>query len=297
MKNLKTKRSNYIKDYLIVNYSKKSKFEITSDLGLSWSYIQKMAHLLNIKREFNESRKSFSLSKLLDGSNKSLYWIGFILADGHLSKSNTLQINLNERDSNHLHSLREYLRSDIKISIKNGIVRCVFTDVPSIIELKKMFSWQSNKTKNPIQLPNLTNEQLFSLIIGFIDGDGSINSRQCKTSLHVKCDKSWREILSIFHFHLVGEYKKFNDVGGCSIFYISKTEKLRDIKRRALGLDLPIMIRKWNKIDLNKVMKYDKSKIVLDLIISGKTLKDIKKLGYSRSLIYSTMKKYYNMVK
>ena len=114
MKNLKTERSKYIHNYLKENYSKKSKNDIISDLGLSWNYIQKMAHLLDIKRSFSESNKSFSLSKLLDGSNISYYWIGFILADGHMTKNNTIQINLNKKDILHLEKLKS-LRDGVTI--------------------------------------------------------------------------------------------------------------------------------------------------------------------------------------
>jgi hypothetical protein len=286
MKNLKTKRSLFIKNYLTVNYSKKSKDELINELKLSWSYIQKLAHLFGIKREFNESNKSFNLKKLLDGSNESLYWIGFIIADGHISKANTIQINLHKKDYEHLNSLINYLDSKVSIRIKENIIRCVLTDVPSVLSLKKMFNWSSNKTKNPVEIPNLTDDQLFSLIIGFIDGDGYINSKR----LVVKCDKSWENILMRFYTHLTGEKKKFNYVDNCSIFYILKKNILRSIKNKSISLNLPIMKRKWNKIDTNKVLKYEKSKIVLKLIMDGKSIRDIKDQGFSSSLIYSVRK-------
>ena len=290
MKNLKTNRSLFIKSYLIRNYSHKSKDEIISDLGLSWKYIQKMAHLFDIKREFNESTKSFSLSKLLDGSNISYYWIGFMLADGHISNNNTIQINLNKKDANHLDRLKLYLGSDFQLSIKNNIVRCVLTDVPSILKLKHLFKWTSNKTKNPVEIPELTNDQLFSLIIGFIDGDGCIN----KKSLVVKCDKSWKKILNLFYYHLKGEYKEFQDRGSCSIFYINKHQDLKNIKNKALLMNLPIMERKWNKINCDRVMKYEKSNIVYNLLLNQLTINQIKKIGFSSSLIYS-VKKLHNL--
>lgn len=291
MKTLKTKRSAQIKNYLIDNYSLKSKEEIVKELGLSWGYIQKMAHLFNIKREFNESKKSFKLSKLLDDSNISYYWIGFIIADGHISKYNNIQINLNKKDINHLNKLKIYLQSDIKLHIKGNIVRSTFTDVPTIIKLKNKFKWKSNKTKSPVDISNLNEEQLFSLIIGFIDGDGSINSK----SITVKCDKKWKDTLNYFYYCLIGEYKEFNYVDNCSIFYINKHEYLKSIKIKALSLSLPIMERKWDKINLNKIMKYEKSDIVYDLLSKGKSVNDIKEMGFSISLIYSVKNKILEM--
>ncbi len=53
------------------------------------------------------------------------------------------------------------------------------------------------------------------------------------------------------------------------------------------------MKRKWNKIDTNKVLKYEKSKIVLKLLMGGKSIKDIKDQGFSSSLIYSVRKNYF----
>lgn len=287
MKNLKTKRSIYIRDYLIENYSKKSKEEIKNDLGLSWSYIQKMAHLLNIKRDFNESVKSFSLSKLLNGSNESYYWIGFIIADGHITKEDNIQVNVSGRDISHMIRLRDYL-GDVKIYFKNGIVRLHLCDRPTVIKIKELFNWKTNKTKNPLDIPHLNDDELFSLIIGFIDGDGSISK---KGTLTVKCDLSWKENLEFFYQHLSGNNKYFNTTScGCSIFYICDYPTLRNLKQKAISLKLPVMERKWDKINLNKVMKYEKSKIVEILI--DKSVKEIEEItGFSKSLIYSVKNK------
>lgn len=291
MKNLKTERSKYINTYLKENYSKKSKNDIISDLGLSWNYIQKMAHLLDIKRSFSESNKSFSLSKLLDGSNISYYWIGFILADGHITKNNTIQINLNKKDIFHLEKLKSYLDSSINLRVKDNVVRCTFTDVPTIIKLKNIFFWSTNKTINPIILPSLKDEQLFSLVIGFIDGDGSINTKDSRVTLTVKCHKSWKNNLEVFYNNLTGENKKFNDSGDCSMFYISNFEILRSIKIKSLYLNLPIMNRKWNKINCDRIMKYQKYDIVNNLLIEGLSLNQIIEMGFSKSLVYSVRKK------
>lgn len=289
MKNLKTKRSIYIKDYLIENYSKKSKEEIKNDLGLSWSYIQKMSHLLNIKRDFNESAKSFTLSKLLDGSNYSYYWLGFIIADGHITKDDSIQINVSDKDLSHMDRLRHYL-GDVKLYSKNGIVRLHLSDKPTVVKIKEFFNWKTNKTKNPLYIPPMSDDQLFSLIIGFIDGDGSISK---SGHITVKCDSSWKENLEFFYQQLSGNDKDFNITScGCSIFYICDYPTLRNIKQKAISLKLPIMNRKWDRIRLDRVMKYEKSKIVNELI--DKSVKEIKDItGFSKSFIYSVKNKKY----
>jgi hypothetical protein len=290
MKNLETQRSNYIKNYLIENYSKRSKEEIKGDLGLSWSYIQKMAHLLNIKREFNESCKSFSLSKLLDESNISYYWIGFMIADAHITKFDSIQINVSEKDISHIFKLKEYIEDEtIRINLKDGIVRLHLCDKPTVIKLKKNFKWKTNKTKNPIEIPKLKEDQLFSLIIGFIDGDGHINN---KGSIIVKCDFNWKENLEFFYYTLTSKEREIKVTSdGYSIFSISHYPTLRNIKQKAISLNLPILNRKWNKIEIDKIMKYEKSKIVESLIhLKVKEIKEIT--GFSKSLIYSVKKTY-----
>ena len=53
-----------LEDYLKENYPTSSRETIIEDLGLSWNYIQKKAHLFKIKRCFNENSNSFKYSGL-----------------------------------------------------------------------------------------------------------------------------------------------------------------------------------------------------------------------------------------
>lgn len=53
-------------NYLLENYSVKSKEEIIKDLNLSWSYIQKLACLNGIKKGRNESPNDWKFKKLID---------------------------------------------------------------------------------------------------------------------------------------------------------------------------------------------------------------------------------------
>lgn len=59
-------------------------------------------------------------------------------------------------------------------------------------------------------------------------------------------------------------------------------------------MNLPIMERKWNKINCDRVMKYEKSNIVYNLLLNQLTINQIKKIGFSSSLIYS-VKKLHNL--
>lgn len=291
-KNLKTDRCIFLKKYLKENYSNKSKNEITEELGLSWNYIQKMICLFGFKREFNEFKYSFSLKKLLDFDNLiSCYWLGFLLADGHISKSKNIQINLSIKDKEHLQKLEEFIGHEIKMYEDNSKIRCTIHDRPTINEIVKKFKWKTNKTKNPPIIPTIIkDDKMFSLIIGFIDGDGSIN--KIGNSIRIKCDSSWKKTLEVFYENLTG-YKKCFDLtsDNCSIIRINKYKELKNIKNKAKKLELPIMERKWKRINDDKIIKSDKYFIVKELFLLNKNIKEIKeKTNFSISLIYKVKK-------
>lgn len=300
-KNLKTDRSIFLKNYLIKNYSIKSKENIIKDLGLSWNYIQKMVCLFDIKRDFREFKYSFSLKKFLCFDNISCYWLGFILADGHISKVKNIQINLAIKDKEHIYKLEKYIGHKISIIEYKTKIRATIQDRPTINEISKIFKWETNKTKNPPIIPEfINNNKLFSLIIGFIDGDGTINKNG--NVLRIKCDLCWKNILNYFYYSLTNENKNFNDIGNCSIIYICKTEILKDIKKKSIELNLPILDRKWNRVDLDKIIRYEKTKIKKNKILEllKKEIKDIdivNKTGSSRSLVYKIKKEYERSLK
>lgn len=286
-----TEHKKIIKEYLINNYSIKPKEDIVKDLGLSWNYIQKLCHLFNIKRDFNESMCSFSLNKMLNFDNISCYWFGFLLADGHIKDN--LQINLSIKDKDHILKMINYYDiKNAKIYESNNIIRVSVADNISLNKIKKIFNWNSNKTKNPPTIPDLNDDQLFSLIIGFIDGDGSIN--KSKGNLRIKCDLSWNNILQKFYTHLTNEIKEFKPTTDrCSIICINKFDIVRNIKKRSLHLNLPIMNRKWDYVNIDRILKKDKYSEVESMILNKKTKEEIIS-KYSQSLYYKVKSKLEN---
>jgi hypothetical protein len=274
-------------EYLKENYSVKTKSEIVSDLGTSWSYIQKLCCLNGIKREFNESKNFGKYSKLMNLEDlETCYWIGFLLADGHIYKEMNIQMNLSISDSDHILRFKRHI-GDFPTYKSENIIRICISDVKLAKYLSDRFNWKSNKTKIPPILNNLSEKQMFSLIIGFIDGDGSISSK----SIKVKCDISWKNILQDFYYHLTGDNKEFKITNcGCSIFYISKLETIFQIKELAEKFKLPIMDRKWSKIK-RRTLKQDKYEIVKNLLNSGSNFKEIKEnTKFGDTLIYRVLK-------
>lgn len=292
-KNLNTKRSNYLKEYLTNNYSTKTKKTLIDDLGLSWSYIQRMARLFGLNREIYESKNRNTLSKLLDlNDNITCYWLGFLLADGHISRK-SLQINLSIKDQYFFENIKSHLNIELSpryTGKNNSVVRYCISDNETIHKLQLLFNWNTNKTKNPPNIPKLSYEQLFSLVIGFIDGDGHIDIKG--NLLIVKCDLSWKKILEHFYKVLMNEDKKFNVTGdNCAIFFISSPKELQRLKNICLSLNLPIMNRKWDRIKTDRIFKQDKYLIVENMLNNNESISDVmKKTNFSHSLVYKTKK-------
>ena len=193
-------------------------------------------------------RKS-DLSVLLNDNYITYYWIGFIMADGSISDSNRLRVAIHKKDIDHLIKLKNFL--SIKNILSSGCNRemvgisAMNTRVIDI--LSKKFCIKNNKTYIPCSLENISVDLLFSLSIGFIDGDGSI-SKQYKREdpvLRVKNYKTWYSNLLLMYGNC-----KING-RGYAVSCICENKILKEMKRKALSLNLPIMERKWNNIDLN----------------------------------------------
>lgn len=274
-------------------YLDASKSQILKNLpGRSWVSIYNKAFILGLKRN-----KSYGdLSILLEDNNQTYYWIGFLMADGHFSKSGDLQVNLAKKDMSHLIKLAKFINH--KKELKNP--RLSIKDKEVIQSLKNKFDIKSNKTYNPCNVKGIVDEELlFSLIIGFIDGDGSIKQSKGRTGMYIKCHNSWLRNLQFFSdFLCKDEEKKYTAVtnkDGLAVTWITDLIILKNIKRRAIDLNLPVLNRKWKNIDLNKKTKKELSAEIKDRCISFfemglAPMEVVKKSGHSTSIVY----KHYN---
>jgi len=277
--NLNMKSLNYWSDkeiqILKEKYSILSKKEILSLFpNRSWISINHKVKNIGIKKR--NFVKFIDLSKLLDNNVKSFYWMGFLLADGHFSSRNGIRLAIKKSDESHFQSYANFInyKKNIK-SYKNGIEfnsedLCSITASDTILvpKIKNKFFISNRKTYNPPDLKkirNLYNDELFfSLIIGFIDGDGSITKKKNGNSIILKigCHSNWLDNL-ILIFSFLHDY--FNveitsnvpeiDSSGFAVLRILKYPLLQEIKKKCIELKIPFMKRKWNKIDENKDRK------------------------------------------
>jgi hypothetical protein len=294
-------------DIIIENYEKLEKEKLMNLLpNRSWDSIKLKSNSVGINRSYDFLRDS-KMEILLKNELETFYWIGFILADGHINDKIRLALTLSCKDIEHLIKFSKYIECD---NIQIDDIKCTITlqnkEVCPVICDK--FDIKSDKTYDPpnFKLFKFDKELIFSLIIGFIDGDGCIGKvykrKDCNLRIHLH--NSWINNLIfienfIYQYFEVSKNKTLSKISndGYSLLSISNSEVLNRIKKECIRLKLPIMYRKWNNIDENRnsrniLFKEIKSEI-LKLYKDGISPKDIiKKLNLNKGVVYKHIRNY-----
>lgn len=118
---------------------------------------------------------------------ESLYWLGFIAADGSIvpnkDGSDALSIGLSVKDLNHLEKFRDFLGSSHTINHYTGNGSY---GAHEIVQLKTRSQIVTNRLRNlGVKGPTISEEltQSRDFWRGMIDGDGSIGNRPDKASV------------------------------------------------------------------------------------------------------------------
>ena len=270
--------------FLRLHYADGDKTLIVKKLNRTWSSIQNKTFQLGIERDILNA----NISKLINGTNESYYWLGFIMADGHFSKANRICINLCKKDLAHLKKFAnfvEYTGDLIKPSITIS-----YNKIKD--ELYDKFRISNNKTYEPCLLDKLSGEAFFSFIIGFMDGDGTINK---KGNLYVVSHKNWFDNIDSMLRFLTNKYFCSINKSGLVVGGISNIETMKSIKTKILKLELPILNRKWDRVNFNKLSKSEKHELYKDecitLFNTGLSPVDIiNQTKISRSFVYKILK-------
>lgn len=255
------------------------------------------------KKKIEESDgRSANLKILLEDSYESFYWMGFILADGSFCKDR-LQITLGIKDKTHLQKLADYLEYKLPIFETNINVsmRSKNLDISPLICQK--FDIKKNKTYNPpLTIKNFDLDLQYCLLAGFIDGDGNVQNQTGRQDfmLRIKNHASWFHILKEFN-ELIDGSDIFTRIGkaGYALLIISDTEVLKNFRKKIETFNLPLLRRKWDKINYNFTSRLVGAKltrqIVLQNLKEGLSISDIavkNNLNYSN--VYRIKKLYYD---
>lgn len=216
-----------------------------------------------------------NLGKLKEETAEAYYWMGFLMADGHFSKKCRLKLVLSSKDEYHLLEYGKFIefkgrfnRREVRNSGKTYLnVGISVMDTKIVAILKDKFDITSNKTKRPPKFLPITEQDLvFAFVIGFIDGDGSIikNFRRPDCRLTVKCHRSWLKYLNMIAEVLYSTANKkmvpARVVRGYAEFSITDSVVLKLVKRKVQSMNLPVLTRKWNRIDLSFCSRREISK-------------------------------------
>ena len=181
-------------------------------------------------------------------------------------------------------------------------------DNNSFNEIIEKYKIPKRKTYNPIKFSEykVSKELMLSLIIGFIDGDGSIrkvhNRKDCNLRFHLH--KKWLGNLIfiedfLYSYFSMEKNKTFSKIGnnGYSRLILSDNKLLVKLKSEVLKLDIPYMVRKWGVIDNEYIVRDELYKINYNKVISlhkkGVTPKKIMKtLSLKEGVVYKYIRDY-----
>lgn len=230
-------------DLIKTEYPKGNLDELSKKLNKSKHAIGELARKNGIKREIDITRNG-SLEPLFDKTLESFYWLGIIAADGYVSNRGHFMLSQSEKDKETIEKLAKYL----KTSIYTMPQKCSGYDTTSIHyrvnvsdkilgkKLREMFGLSDScqKTRTGISLDFIeSQDQATAFLIGFIDGDGSLNKKDGRYK--IECHKSW---YSTFEKLIVKLGKTFNNFSLVVRYVKSKNDSYVNFSIGATGSNL-----------------------------------------------------------
>ena len=225
------------------------------------------------RKQINANKAMYrcKLKPLYENSLLSYYWMGFIMSDGNMTKEGKVQVEIGIKDINHLIKLANFLNIKVhtrfrKTNYTNDKlvefckIKCEDSKYGRLL-LKKFHLSYLPKTYHPpnkLDFPN--NKYFLAFLIGFIDGDGHIRKSGNSTcNIKVNVHHSWLKIFEIIKNKLK-KIKIMNvtvdlDSHNQTRLVLYKHQNLLFMKRFALNNHLPLLERKWDKVDENHILK------------------------------------------
>lgn len=201
-------------------------------------------------------------------TQKDAYWLGFLYADGHLSKSKyCISVNLSSKDKGHLRKLSQIYHKPLYFSsicdsrtrktyyasrfclyskkIHTNLYRLGFRNLKSKYQIAK--TWASIPTK--LQ---------HHFIRGYFDGDGCISNSQYEYKISIAGDNPFLQILTKFLLQ-EGISSSIYHRKNISVLQIGGNFQVIKFKKLIYHRDQISLNRKKNKFDLVKAGKRNKT--------------------------------------
>lgn len=237
--------------------------------GRTYQKIQLHANWLGYHSKTDRKRKCDLTFLDTDKLNKeNLYWWGFIMADGHLSKNGAVMITLKDVDEEHLRKIADKL--SVPIHKRGNFVSITANDKPMVEKWKRVMEMQeSAKTYFPPNLKIFENDFIY-FFIGFVDGDGCIWKSRNYPSLKIEVHHTWKDNIDDFARILKENYeitsvKTEISKKGTAVLSIGNRNDIIKISKFAKEVDY--LERKWDKIfDYSPAQKRGRSKTYSEYI-------------------------------
>jgi hypothetical protein len=233
----------------------------------TYSALKAQAHKLGVARP--QTARHGTLRPFFDGSYQSFYWLGFIVADGSISKHGNLRVWTSAKDREHTKQLADWLETTLHEDPKRNAVGFGVGDKVSCEELASTFGIRQRKTYDPPTLHWLTTASLdifTAFFAGYIDGDGCIHKTY--NTITITAHSSWVNTLQF----LETLAKKHWSVSSSSLI-LQKYCTLRirldsSVRDHLYTLNLPLISRKWDRITSDYNAKHHCRKRVSPFLIS-----------------------------
>lgn len=143
----------------------------------------------------NKATIDSSTFDVIDTPEKA-YWLGFIFADGYVSKENNFELSLAIKDLDHLNKFKEFIKFGGKIYIDDKVGRCrlQFQDPQIVNSLKRIGC--VNRKSLILRFPDIHEYLKSHFIRGYFDGDGCINDPKQSITVGIIGTK---EFLNVVH--------------------------------------------------------------------------------------------------
>ncbi len=245
-------------DYLKINYVKYNNDYLCDNMDRTKQSISRMAQKLNLRKPNEVHYASIqidNLEKLKFDNHITYYYIGFLMADGSFSKK-CLSIDISNKDKNHLISLSRYLDIEDSISIHNyrSNASLRISDSKNLPYIMDKFDIRIRKTYNPPiknYYESFNKYLYYSLIIGFIDGDGHIREHGGTIQITIELHYSWVNFLNTL-LHAINvdvklvKSKVRKTKRGYAILTLCGVDIYNHFMCIIDKYNLPVLYRKWS---------------------------------------------------
>lgn len=264
---------------MLDHYARLPHWEMANLLpGRSRSGIISHASKLHIVKDIdvaNCHNRIGNLAVLLEETPRTYYMVGVIAADGSFNETGGLRISVRNADAEWFKMVFAPFTANFQVYKRErrgkveADIHVAVNDCAHCSRIKAKFDLGARKTyKPPTNLEfyaTLPDDLFLSFLVGFIDGDGCIRHNKAAYGISMSfCGhKSWRPFFEMLRARLgtisgktlsiIGQSGKDNTIR----LNIGHRSIMRLLKATAIKHNLPILRRKWDLIDENRLTMFE----------------------------------------